>query len=451
MSGTPDAKRSVRARTRRSKKDDSDREDSSREEASSTGPVDPALLDAHVQEARRLTSEEPGHVTPMLQKYFEFCQRYHTPPNPSVCVALNNPGLIKHLKVTIPLREEGMLAFGEILKLDKNITSLDLSNNLITSSGCYILQSVLKANNTLTALNLSYNDIGPHGGDALAHALKVNKTVTELNMRGNRLLAKGAVALAEGLADNDVMEYLDLSNNHIGVEGVRAIMSATQNKKIELNVDGSHVLEEILNSITHGIGVLLSLVGGYYLAKESENQSHEYYVSTMIFALSLFILYTSSTLAHSFFKMRITGHIFRVLDHSAIYVLIAGSYTPFMMVTLGHTWVGVNMVSVVWVLAIVGIGLSVNGDGKYATIRVVLTLSMGWMAVLGMPWIYECLSTQGLLLMFGGGLAYTVGVYFYITGLTEPMNHAIWHMFVLAGSIFHYFCILREVRPCVLP
>ena len=205
------------------------------------------------------------------------------------------------------------------------------------------------------------------------------------------------------------------------------------------------VVEEIINASTHGFGILLSIVGlSVLVAFSSLNGSVILIVSCAIFGASLIFSYTSSTLYHAITNEKVK-QIFRQFDHAAIYFLIAGTYTPIALVSLGGAW-GWTIFSIIWLVAIVGIVLKFVYPHRFKKLSVLLYLIMGWFVVIAINQLMKNMDSGGLWLMLIGGLFYSVGVIFYVWK-SLPYNHAIWHLFVLGGSISHYFMVLLYVIP----
>lgn len=205
------------------------------------------------------------------------------------------------------------------------------------------------------------------------------------------------------------------------------------------------VREEIANSVTHGIGVLFSLVGLVVLLVMARNSGNVWHLVTCsIFGATLLLSYLTSTLYHSIPGPRIK-EMLRRLDHSAIFLLIAGTYTPFMLVNLRGPW-GWSLFGAVWGLAVAGILLKTLAFSSFRRLSVVLYLLMGWIVVIAIKPLVATLASGGWQLLLYGGLAYTAGVIFY-GWKTLPYNHAVWHLFVLAGSSLHFFAVLFYVIP----
>ena len=206
--------------------------------------------------------------------------------------------------------------------------------------------------------------------------------------------------------------------------------------------------EEIANAVTHGVAALLSIAGLAVLVAFAVlySGSPKVVVAVSIFGASMVFLYTASTLYHSIPNPR-AKKVLQYLDHSMIYVLIAGSYTPFCLITLqGYT--GIALLCAVWLIAIAGISLQAVLLNKADWSNCLLYLSMGWLAVFVIDPLVSTLDSTGLALLVAGGLAYTVGVVFYIFERI-PFSHAIWHTFVFAGTTLQFSSVRFYVIPGV--
>ena len=203
--------------------------------------------------------------------------------------------------------------------------------------------------------------------------------------------------------------------------------------------------EELFNSITHGVGILLSIAALVLLIVFSNiygNISHV--VSFTIYGVTLILLYSASTLYHGI-QHRQVKNVFKIIDHSCVYLLIAGTYTPFLLVTL-HGTLGWTMFAVIWLLAVMGIVLKIFFVYRFNVASTIAYVLMGWIVVFAIKPLAQALPAGGMVWLVAGGLAYTLGVVFY-AWKKIPFNHAIWHLFVLAGSICHFFAIIHYVLP----
>jgi len=204
---------------------------------------------------------------------------------------------------------------------------------------------------------------------------------------------------------------------------------------------------EKFNSISHLIGAVLALMGfGALLTVAIQSRSAGTIVSFSVFGLTLVALYTMSTLYHSFHPPKLKA-IFQKLDHLTIYLLIAGTYTPYMVVSLGNG-IGYRMLAIVWGLALVGLLLDLLNPKRIELLQIGIYLFMGWVCVFELRALREAIPAPGMLWLTLGGLAYTGGVIFYVLDDLKGLRHAhgIWHIFVLVGSICHFISIMGFVR-----
>ncbi|WP_420628857.1 PAQR family membrane homeostasis protein TrhA [Candidatus Leptofilum sp.] len=216
-------------------------------------------------------------------------------------------------------------------------------------------------------------------------------------------------------------------------------------KSLPTNVMGYTVGEEIANSITHGIGAALSIAGLTLLVSLAAIYGDVWrVVSFSIYGSSLVLLYLCSTLYHSIQHPK-AKRILRIFDHSAIYLLIAGSYTPFTLVSMRGPW-GWTLFGVVWGLALLGIAFKTVFIGKYEKWATAAYVLMGWLVVIAFKQMLVTVPPGGIVWLVVGGVVYTLGVLFYAWEKL-PYNHAIWHLFVLGGSICHFFAVLFHVLP----
>jgi len=204
--------------------------------------------------------------------------------------------------------------------------------------------------------------------------------------------------------------------------------------------------EELANTVTHGIGLALSIAGFVVLlVLAAVRGSSRHIVSCAIYGATLVCLYAASTLYHGIPSPR-RKRALRIFDHCAIYLLIAGTYTPFLLVNLRGGW-GWSLLGIVWGFAMAGIVFKFRFVDHFPFLSTVIYLLMGWLAVIALKPLLAAVPASGLLWLLAGGLLYTLGVVFY--GWKRlPYNHVIWHLFVLAGSTCHYVAVLYSV---VLP
>jgi hemolysin III len=203
--------------------------------------------------------------------------------------------------------------------------------------------------------------------------------------------------------------------------------------------------EQLADSITHGLGVLLAIIGLCVLVVRAALYGDMWHViASSVFGATLVMMYTASTLYHSI-PLPKARHVLRVIDHSLIYFLIAGTYTPFTLVTLHGPW-GWSLFGFTWGLAVIGVALKIFTTGRYEKLSLAVYLLMGWCAIVAIKPLWERLEPGGLILLGAGGLVYTGGVAFYVWERLR-YHHAIWHLFVLGGSVLHWFTVYFYVVP----
>lgn len=196
--------------------------------------------------------------------------------------------------------------------------------------------------------------------------------------------------------------------------------------------------EELWNAITHGIGFLASITALVILILTAIQNGSALYVTTFsIFGASVIILFLMSTLLHSMpAKYK---HFFAILDHSSIYILIAGTYTPFLLIAIGGH-LGITLLSIIWTFALLGVLFKCFFIHRFAKLSLIFYIGMGWLIIFAIQPIYHFLGSHGFALLLAGGMLYTIGAIFY-AWRSLPYNHMIWHLFVLAGCGAMYSCV----------
>lgn len=202
------------------------------------------------------------------------------------------------------------------------------------------------------------------------------------------------------------------------------------------------LFEEKLNSISHAVGALLGIAALVLLIVHDTNKTDWSLFSVIVYGISIIILFSASTVFHATKKEK-RKHYFRIVDHISIYFLIAGTYTPVCLISLEQT-LGWTLFFVVWGIAAFGVVLKLFFTGKFETFSTLLYLVMGWLIIFDFSNLSETMGDNGILFLFAGGLSYTVGIIFYAIQKI-PLNHVIWHLFVLAGAVFHFFMIFVYV------
>ncbi|MDI1243543.1 MAG: hemolysin III family protein [bacterium] len=204
-------------------------------------------------------------------------------------------------------------------------------------------------------------------------------------------------------------------------------------------------VEEFANTITHGFGLALSIAGFVALLILAGFRGDPLLIAAcVVYGLSLIVLYAASTIYHGTTSTELK-HKLRLVDHCCIYLLIAGSYTPFGIIFLNGT-LGQSLLALIWAFAIVGIAAKLMLQHRYPVVSVGSYVVMGWLGVFAVPLMLETLGTAAVTLAVAGGLSYTIGVVFFAWPRI-PHNHAIFHVFVLAGSVLHYAAVILYVVP----
>lgn len=200
--------------------------------------------------------------------------------------------------------------------------------------------------------------------------------------------------------------------------------------------------EEFLNAISHGVGAILSLIGFFFLIQRNSDKTEFSFFSILLYEITLISMFLVSTGYHIVSKPSLKNRL-RIIDHINIYYLIAGTYTPVAIIILegGSGW---TIFYCVWAIAAIGTILKLFFTGKYELVSLLLYLAMGWLIILDLEYLLESITEFGAILLFLGGGFYTFGILFYAIERI-PYNHFIWHLFVLAGAIIHWFFIFLDV------
>ena len=199
--------------------------------------------------------------------------------------------------------------------------------------------------------------------------------------------------------------------------------------------------EEIANSVSHGLALVAAFIGiPFLLAHAARQASAGYIVGTSVFSATIILLYLASTLYHALPAGK-AKRVFRILEHSAIYLLIAGTYTPFTLGVLSGAW-GWTLFGIIWALAVAGVMLKASSRRPHPVLSTVLYLAMGWVIVIAIDPMFARVPTAGLLWLLAGGLAYTASVAFFATDSRLRYGHLVWHLFVMAGTSCHFFAVL---------
>lgn len=202
--------------------------------------------------------------------------------------------------------------------------------------------------------------------------------------------------------------------------------------------------EEIANAVSHGIGVIAAIAITPFLILQAIPLGAGAITGASIFGASMIILYTASAIYHSLPHCR-AKRIFQIFDHAAIFLLIAGTYTPFTLSVMDGAW-GWTLFGIIWGLALLGVVLKTIHTNGTSKLSIALYLGMGWLAVVAVQPLYESMPVAGLMWILAGGVMYTGGVFFFAYDHRKKFNHLIWHLFVLAGTACHVIAVFYALK-----
>ncbi len=208
----------------------------------------------------------------------------------------------------------------------------------------------------------------------------------------------------------------------------------------KIKIPNYTVSEEIINSISHGVGALLSIAGLVVMIIKSLNDDNLSFIACLIYGISLILLYLISCLYHALSPKLKAKRVLRLLDHCNVFLLEAGTFTPVCLILIGGK-IGFIYFIIIWLLTIFGIILNIIDVDKYQIVSLILHLLIGWSIIFMLKELILNLNLLGLIFLFGGGIFYSIGAVLYKIGATKKYMHSIFHFFCLAGSIFHFFMV----------
>eukprot|EP01035_Chromulina_nebulosa_P025447 gene25447-33210_t len=279
------------------------------------------------------------------------------------------------------------------------------------NSNARVLNFILQQNKTIESLDISNTGLDDDGMEEICSGISNNKSIKELNLSGNHFGEKGAISLSKALELNNSVLKLDVSGNALGYQSINRILCSCRPKGLQVLTSGNFVFEEILNSVSHGVAFIASLVGALVLIGDAaDNKFTDYHFwACVLYSSSLMFLFLSSCLFHSFFMLPTPSRVLQVLDHVGIYLLIAGSYTPFLLIGLHHHTPSQVLLTAQWLTAFFGSIFSACSDlnAKMTTyVELIIFLVMGLGVLLVWPTITATLSYTAIFLLLAGGAAY---------------------------------------------
>eukprot|EP01102_Stenamoeba_stenopodia_P011582 TRINITY_DN3576_c0_g1_i3.p1 TRINITY_DN3576_c0_g1~~TRINITY_DN3576_c0_g1_i3.p1 ORF type:complete len:525 (-),score=120.23 TRINITY_DN3576_c0_g1_i3:44-1618(-) len=366
----------------------------------------------------------------------------------------------------------GAILLAKLLELNPQLTALDISNNNIGPRGARALGKALMKNSFLKMLDLHGNHLFAKGAEAIADAIKFSQSLTWLNVANCGIGFAGLTSLTLAVAQRNASAKKSAPESSAVAAALKGAAATSKQQRspkepqksvsvpssrslspalmtpsgssgnleqtmsgccpghLYVNMDGNLVVEEIMNGVTHGIGIVLGVIGTYFMMTKAMKESSYHVFSAAVYCFSLLLLFTSSCLFHSFFKLGIAKVIFQVMDHLAIFVMIAGSYTPFLNIPL-HGPDATTLLIALWAVAVLGILQDIYffDPNGLPVISLVLYLAMGWLCVIVYQPVMDFVPTPGLWWTLVGGLFYTFGVPFYVLGeKVRYIYHAVWHL-----------------------
>lgn len=333
-------------------------------------------------------------------------------------------------------------------KMMEGLKVLDFSDGKLTPGGIFKVAELLKHPKcTVEELDLSNQDVQAEGARALVLGIHACPSLSTLRMHTSNLRSSGAKVFVDYLFQDEEKSHrlkkLDLQNNFISYSQCHKLWAKAEG--IDIDLQGNRVRDEVMNAVTHGMGAVAAIVGTVFMARACVGKPTYYTVAVVPYCASLVTLFLSSCLFHSFHALGKTVYtLFCWLDHSAIFVLIAGSYTPFLAILFHGMWYETAFLIMIWSIAAFGIGFTIIYEGPYKQdLENVLYLVMGWCIVLVCRDLYYHFSTGGIFLLVLGGLLYSIGVVFFVrdSSVGGFPDHTIWHLFVLSAALSHYLCI----------
>jgi hemolysin III len=399
-------------------------------------------------------SKLDGHAARAFQNYLATCRDYQVKPCADAIIGLQSD--CERLAIEVDsLHPFGNLEVCTLATLLEEgdgsnlgrLRMLNLSKCRLGLSGVLVVARLLaNPQCKLEELDLSWQRLGSNGARALVGALRASSTLRKLRICNCMLSSKAGecfVELLQSGMESTPLKILDMQSNLLGYQMCHTLYKLAAEQGIDVCLDGNRVFDEVLNAVTHGIGFVLSIHGNVFMGSEIRDKPEYYAYGLVPFCIAMIALFLSSTLYHSFHALgRTVNRIFCILDHTAIYLLIAGSFNPLLVVILHDLWWSHYVLAGTWAIAVVGIIFTIRYEGPLKMhIENFLYLAMGWSVVPYVGVVFERLPNMAIGLLAAGGLMYTLGVPWFVKDghtLGFP-DHVIWHIFVLLACACHFF------------
>lgn len=376
------------------------------------------------------------------------------------------------IRCTAGFHDADMLALAEVLlehcnSALRHVRRLDFSKSSkqgkafgkrgFSSHGALALSKVLKMSEHVEEVLVPNNKIGPYGAMAVFEAASENEKLRRLSMMGCRIGELGARAFAEVICRSKVtgLKEVDLRCNRLGLVGTTLVEKALFDREstwtkegdglLYVDLDGNLVFQEVMNAVSHTIGFFLAIVGGLLLHYRVADKSSIHRISCTIYSSSLLIMYLFSTLFHSFVLLPKARSVFLILDHCGIYLLIAGTYTPYLLITYADESWAYRLAVSIWVCGFSG--MIVEGflqDWRFIReFSYVMYFGMIGTVTFYLPHAFKTMPIEAIRMIVFGIIAYASGVPFFLRDIN--MDHTVWHVFVVAGSFFHWLGLYSHI------
>lgn len=417
------------------------------------------------------------HASNEVQSYIEQCSRCRIDPDASVLVTLSTrwhvlaPSFHFGEGKLLPLLDVLSSAECSVKRLVLR-TSEELLRAVSSWSGegvscdARVLACALEHNRSLTDVDVASCGLRDLGVTELAAAIETSPQIRRVDLRRNAFGAEGCRKLLDAVVRGKArgtcgLQELDVSLNGLGHKTVTLMRSALvcQPKKKHdgllstLKIDeGNYTTEELLNALTHGIGCLLALLGSVPLLSDAATQDRATFWMCFVYSATLVFCFASSCAYHACFRLPTAFKYLQRADHAAIYLLIAGSYTPFLGVAMRDHLGATAILVLVWISGAIGCLAAAAGVGLHLSsinpLEVCVYASMGLAVLPIIPDVQQAYPPEAFVLLVLGGAAYLVGIVFFVGGSVHPILHVVWHLFVLTGAFVHWFAIyLHLVNP----
>ena len=410
-------------------------------------------VDAETDADNRISGGGADDGIALCDKYFNNCTKLGVPVDPSVYISLQTQWEV--LKPSSHFAEGDVLPLIGVLERAKHVRKLNLEGTGMAdvqyravgngNSNARALVPMLRGNPNITELNMQNTGLDDDGLREICRVIESNTSMHHLNLSFNNFTSLGAKALQEALQKNSTLKTLDLSNNQLGFESIQQLECSCQLSGLVLEKNGNFVFEEILNATSHGVAFIVSIVGGVVLMNAVVEQGHAtdyHYWACMVYSFSLIYLFLASTCYHGSFMMKRTSEVMQVLDNIGIYMLIAGTYTPLLMIGLHSSPRAFYLLLFEWICAACCSCFAIYADlmdDFNCNVKLASMLAMGAACLLIWVDIVENLDRDFVIMLVIGGAGYVCGIPFFILAAKKPIYHTIWHLFVIFAAAVHWF------------